>query len=82
MKGSSTTFDDRIVWYSPDTYPVQKVATVELFEDKITITTSDGYEKKFSYKDLLVMHKALTKIMGHPKRKKSSQKKIPSARIV
>ena len=61
MKGWSTMFDDHITfWFESD----PKLFCLRIFEDKIVITTREGFEKKFEYTDLLTMHKALTKIFG------------------
>ena len=75
MKGSSTTFDDHIT-YNPENS--NNIFAVRLYETYFEIETLTGL-KKFAFKDLLIMHKALTKIMGKQKWKK---KKTQSARIV
>ena len=73
MKGYSTTFDDHITYWpdkgNPNTYAIR------LYDTYLEIETLTGM-KKFAFKDLLIMHKALTKIMGKQKWKK---KKIQSA---
>ncbi len=45
-----------------------KINLIQVSETAIIIHTSTGV-KKFAYKDLLVMHKALTKIFGKHKKK-------------